>query len=66
MYVHVEELLNTIGFLRTEDTTYWMRNIRQFLGRIGLRGKEARIIRGFCRQFLWHDGQQRKEKPVRE
>jgi tRNA/rRNA methyltransferase len=61
MYVHVEELLNTIGFLRTEDTTYWMRNIRKFLGRIDLRGKEARIIRGFCRQFLWYEGQQRKD-----
>jgi tRNA/rRNA methyltransferase len=57
MYTHVEELLNAIGFLRTEDTTYWMRNIRKFLGRIGLRSKEARIIRGFCRQFLWHEGQ---------
>jgi len=66
MYAHVEELLNTIGFLRTEDTTYWMRNIRKFLGRIGLRGKEARIIRGFCRQFLWHEGQQRQEKPAKE
>jgi tRNA/rRNA methyltransferase len=66
MYVHVEELLNTIGFLRTEDTTYWMRNIRKFLGRIGLRGKEARIIRGFCRQFLWYEGQQRQEKAERE
>ena len=66
MYAHVEELLNTIGFLRTEDTTYWMRNIRQFLGRIGLRGKEARIIRGFCRQFLWHDGRQQKENPMSE
>jgi len=57
MYAHVAELLNTIGFLRTEDTTYWMRNIRKFLGRIGLRSKEARIIRGFCRQLLWHEGQ---------
>jgi tRNA/rRNA methyltransferase len=56
MYAHAEELLNTIGFLRTEDTTYWMRNIRKFLSRIGLRSKEARIIRGFCRQFLWYEG----------
>jgi tRNA/rRNA methyltransferase len=65
MYAHAEELLNTIGFLRTEDTTYWMRNIRKFLGRIGLRSKEARIIRGFCRQFLWYEGRQRKEKPTK-
>ncbi|OGQ96697.1 MAG: hypothetical protein A2521_07525 [Deltaproteobacteria bacterium RIFOXYD12_FULL_57_12] len=59
MYAHVEELLVRIGFLKTADTTYWMRNIRQFLGRVGLRSKEARIIRGFCRQFLWHEKQDR-------
>ena len=57
MYGHVEEMLKTIGFLRQEDHDYWMRTIRQFLGRVGLRSKEARIIRGFCRQFLWYAGQ---------
>jgi len=60
MYDHVEKLLNTIGFLKTADSAYWMRNIRSFLGRIGLRAKEARIIRGFCRQFLWYEKQRRK------
>ena len=59
MYEHVEEMLNRIGFLNTNDSTYWMRNIRHFLGRVGLRAKEARIIRGFCRQFLWYDGEQK-------
>ena len=62
MYEHVETLLNTIGFLNTNDSTYWMRNIRHFLGRIGLRAKEARIIRGFCRQFLWYQEQQGKKE----
>lgn len=60
MYEHVEEMLNRIGFLNTNDSTYWMRNIRHFLGRVGLRAKEARIIRGFCRQFLWYDEQKKK------
>ena len=55
MYEHVERLLNRIGFLRTEDSSYWLRNIRGFLGRVGLCAKEARIIRGFCRQFLWYE-----------
>jgi tRNA/rRNA methyltransferase len=55
MYTHVEKLLCTIGLLKTEDHTYWLRNLRRFLGRIGLRAKEARIIHGFCRQFLWYD-----------
>jgi len=62
MYEHVEEMLNRIGFLNTNDSTYWMRNIRHFLGRVGLRAKEARIIRGFCHQFLWYDEQLKKEK----
>jgi tRNA/rRNA methyltransferase len=62
MYEHVEDMLNRIGFLNTNDSTYWMRNIRHFLGRIGLRAKEAKIIRGFCRQFLWYDEHQKKEK----
>ena len=60
MYEHVEEMLNRIGFLNTNDSTYWMRNIRHFLGRVGLRAKEAKIIRGFCRQFLWYDEHQKK------
>ena len=66
MYEHVEELLNQVGFLRTDDSSYWIRNIRQFLGRIGLRAKEARIIRGFCRQFLWYEGQLKKNLKVAE
>ncbi len=61
MYEHVDEMLNRIGFLNTNDSTYWMRNIRHFLGRVGLRAKEAKIIRGFCRQFLWYDKQHNKE-----
>jgi tRNA/rRNA methyltransferase len=61
MYEHVDEMLNRIGFLNTNDSTYWMRNIRHFLGRTGLRAKEAKIIRGFCRQFLWYDKQHNKE-----
>ncbi|MFU8818882.1 MAG: RNA methyltransferase [Desulfurivibrio sp.] len=56
MYDHVELVLQKVGFLRDADSAYWMKNIRSFLGRVGLRAKEARVIRGFCRQFLWYDG----------
>jgi tRNA/rRNA methyltransferase len=63
MYEHVEKLLNTIGFLRTNDSSYWIRNIRHFLGRVGLRAKEARIIRGFCRSFLWYNDHLKKHGP---
>ena len=65
MYEHVEKLLGQIGFLRTEDSSYWIRNIRHFLGRVGLRAKEARIIRGFCRQFLWYEEQLRNRGKVK-
>jgi len=41
-----------------------MRNTRHFLGRVGLRAKEAKIIRGFCRQFLWYDGEQKKRQKL--
>jgi len=61
MYEHVEKLLNRIGFLRTDDSSYWIRNIRKFFGRVGLQAKEARIIRGFCRQFLWYENQLKKQ-----
>jgi tRNA/rRNA methyltransferase len=54
MYEHVEDALLRIDFLQEKSHTYWMNNIRQFLGRIRLTSKEAKIIRGICRQFLWH------------
>lgn len=54
MYGHVEEALLRIDFLEEKSHTYWMNNIRQFLGRIRLTSKEAKIVRGVCRQFLWH------------
>jgi len=56
MFGHVEEMLTTIGFLKGGDDDYWMKSIRQFLGRLGLKSKEIKIIRGVCRQLLWRDG----------
>ena len=56
MYEHVEEALLKIDFLDEKSHHYWMRNIRQFLGRVRLSSKEANIIRGICRQFLWFQG----------
>lgn len=55
MYEHVEQVLRVIDFLKPEDGDYWIRNIRNFLGRIRLRAREVKIIRGFCRQFLRYD-----------
>ena len=63
MYDHIEQALAQITFIRHTNSTYWMRNIRQFLGRMKLRKKEASLIRGVCRKFLWHCEQQEKTPP---
>jgi tRNA/rRNA methyltransferase len=54
MYEHVGEALAEVTFLDDNNRTYWMRSIRQFLGRVHLTKKEASLIRGICRKFLWH------------
>ena len=57
MYQHIENALLKIDFLHEKSHNYWMRNIRQFLGRVRLTAKDANIVRGICRQFLWHQDQ---------
>jgi tRNA/rRNA methyltransferase len=54
MYTHLEEALLKIDFLQAKNHAFWMNNIRQFLSRIRLSPKDTNIIRGICRQFLWH------------
>lgn len=54
MFRHVEEALLKIDFLQEENHTYWMSNVRRFLGRMQLSSKESNIIRGICRQFMWY------------
>ncbi len=61
MYQHVEEALLRIDFLQEKSHTYWMTSIRQFLAKIRLTSKDAKIIRGICRQFLWHQQGERQE-----
>jgi len=65
MYRHLETTLRRIEFLKGDDPSYWMRKIRLFVGRLGLRAREVKIIRGVCRQFLWHQDRLRRgdEKP---
>ena len=59
MYSHLEEVLQKIDFLKDRENAYWMHNLRRFFGRMQLRSKEVKLIRGFCRQFLWYDEQNR-------
>ena len=62
MYHHVENALLEIDFLQEKTKKYWMKNIRQFLGRVKLTSKESNIIRGICRQFLWYQSAHRRQK----
>ncbi len=52
MYEFVEQALRKMGHLQEVDYSYWMHNIRHFLSRIGLRGRETKLIRGVCRQVI--------------
>lgn len=61
MYRHIEEVLEQTTFLGEFNRTYWMRNIRQFFSRVRVKKKEASMIRGVCRKFLWYSGNRRQE-----
>lgn len=54
MYSYVEESLLTIEFMEDVSRPHWMSNIRNLLGRIRLTSKDANIIRGICKKFLYH------------
>ena len=56
MFHHIEQALATTTYLGEQNATYWMRNIRQFFSRVRIKKKEASMIRGVCRKFLWHYG----------
>ncbi|MBI4792213.1 MAG: RNA methyltransferase [Deltaproteobacteria bacterium] len=52
MYGQIELTLRKMNFLPATEYAYWMHNIRNFLGRIGLRSREVKFLRGFCRQVM--------------
>ena len=52
MYGQIELTLRKMNFLHDADYAYWMANIRNFLGRVGLRSREVKFLRGFCRQIM--------------
>ncbi|PID72499.1 MAG: tRNA methyltransferase [Desulfobulbus propionicus] len=54
MYAHIEQALEQVTFLQDTNRVYWMRNVRQFLSRVKIKKREASMIRGICRKFLWH------------
>ena len=66
MYAHIEEALAALTFLHDTNRVYWMRNVRQFLSRVRLKKKEASMIRGICRKFLWYAGKRSAGAGVEE
>lgn len=60
MYEHLKEVLLKIGFVDPQNPEHWMLNIRRFLSRQPLRGREVRVIRGICRQMNWYAEQLEK------
>jgi len=52
MFNHLEKALHNIDFFKEKTHGYYMRNIRQFLGKVQMSSKETTVIRGICRQFL--------------
>ncbi len=60
MYEHLKSVLMKIGFIDPQNPEHWMLNIRRYLSRLPLRAREARIIRGVCRQIDWHTEQLEK------
>lgn len=52
MYSQIELTLRKMNYLKEMDYGYWMHNIRNFLGRVGLRSREVKFVRGFCRQVM--------------
>ena len=62
MYDHLKSVLSTIGFLDPQNPEHWMLNIRRLCSKYPLRAKEARTIRGICRQIDWYTSQLEKLK----
>ncbi len=66
MYEHIEEALSAATFIHDTNRVYWMRNIRQFLGRVRIKKKDASMIRGICRKLIWFNSQKKETTPEQE
>lgn len=54
MYSRLEESLHAIDFIEDVNRFHWMSNIRNLFGRLQLTSKDANIIRGICKKFLFY------------
>lgn len=53
MFGHLNSAFLAIGLNNRQNPEYWTDNARRLLGRIELRSREVKLIRGLCRQILW-------------
>lgn len=54
VYQNIEKMLRLIGYLKESDYDYWMKNIRNFLGRIELKSREVKFLQAICKQVMWY------------
>ena len=54
MYDQLKDVLVRIDYIKPDNPDYWLRHVRRFFSRIGLRAREVGIIRGICRQINWY------------
>ena len=61
MYDQLKDVLVRIDYIKPDNPDYWLRHIRRFFSRIGLRAREVGIIRGICRQINWYGDKRYQE-----
>lgn len=54
MYDMLKETLVKINYIGHQNPDYWMFNVRRFFNRLGLRAREAQVVKGICRQIDWY------------
>lgn len=59
MYKHLNKAFLSIGLVDPHNPDRWMRKARKLFGRLQLRSREVKLIRGMCRQILWACNQQK-------
>ncbi|MFP3867793.1 MAG: RNA methyltransferase [Desulfobacteraceae bacterium] len=65
MYALLQETLVRINYIGRQNPAHWMRNIRRFFSRHGLREWEVQVIKGICRQIDWY-GRRRLEDRLKK
>ncbi len=54
MYAMLKDTLVKIHYIDHQNPDYWMLNVRRFFNRLGLRAREAQVVKGICRQIDWY------------